>query len=72
MEDDLAYCCSSDCKESVKIIRSVLQQVDHHNGHATKRISKLRAELVEIDNETNPLRIPTTNDKLDLMTYIDS
>lgn len=69
-EDDFAYCCDPECEESIKIISSSLYQSDHHNGHKTKRISKLRAELMEIDDDTNPMRfISTTSDKEDLITY---
>lgn len=44
---------------------------DDNNTHKTKRISKLRSELLEHYTNLIPLRIPTTNNKEDLITFID-
>lgn len=71
MLQDLIYCKELECQEPIKIIESTEHAYEEHNGHKTNKISKLRAELLEMDNDTNPLRVQSLDAKELLIIFID-
>ena len=42
---DFYYCCEPKCEAPLKMIRSLDDQLEHHNTHKLGRISQLRSEL---------------------------